>query len=214
MMNPNIQNAPAKEMRHGPACGILTGDCMLDESEPATRTEIVVKMMRRLNRLLGHYSKEHEEKLAIDIINLIENGIKKGPHNDLMTRAFVNKLANNGDFLKEVYLSAKNVTLEFGLLMNEGVIESGAEDVHDNEKVEEERNRAKNIVWVLRMALRRLERLIGLEQYDHLITEGVQETAVQFIKVMSSDIDEFCKVHGIQEDQYSIVAPPNTASPE
>lgn len=214
MMNSSIKYAPAPEMRRVPAGGKGLDECMLDESAPASKQEMVVKMIRRLNRLLGHYSKEHEAKLSIDIINLIEHGIKKGRHNELITRPFVNKLANGGDILKQVYLSAKNVTLEFGLLMKEGVIESGAEDAHDEKKVEEERGKAKNIIWVLRMELRRLESLIGLERYDHLITEEVQATAAQFIKVMRSDIDEFCKVHGIKEDQYSIVPPPSTASPE
>jgi|GEM_PF-6182230 len=198
-MDSSIKHAPAKDMRQVPAGGMRPGDCMLDESEPVTRAEMVTSMIKRLNRLLGYYSKDHEERLAADIIHLIEHGIKKGAHNDLMTRDYVNKLATGRDILKQVYLSAKNITLEFGMLMH-----GGAAD----------RERSINVIWVLRLELKRMDTVIGFKGHDHLISEDLQATAAKFIKVMTSDIDKFCNVHGIEEPQPNIVAPPSTRSPE
>jgi hypothetical protein len=199
MMNSSIKNAPEAGIHRIPAGQMQPGDCMLDESMPATRSGIVTKMIRRLNRLLGYYSIENEGKLAIDIISLIEHGIKKEPHNELMVRPFVNKLATGKDILKHVYLGAKNITLEFGMLIREG---------------NAERDKSIKIAWVLRMELKILEGLIGFKEYDYIITEEMRTTAEQFVKVMRSDIDKFCEAHGIEEPQPNINPPPSTTSPE
>ena len=219
-MNASIIDRQAPPAAQTPARDMHYDDYMLDQ--PLSRREMLTRMIKRLNRVLGQYSKDNEERIGRDIVMLIEHGIKKGPHNILMTRHFENKLAN-GDVLKEIYKSAKNITLEFGMLMHEGMLESRAEKEHNQAKIDKERAEASNKIWVINFGLGVLESLIKKEEYDFLINGEIKETLSGYIAVIRSDINKFCEVHGIKEayskqgiieTQPSITAPPSTTSPE
>ncbi len=211
-MTTSITQAPALALGHTPAPRIHE-DCIADESLPTSKAGIVIKLVRRLNRVLGQYSKENEERIGKDIVILIE-GIKREEHNKFMTGNFVNRLVTGKDILKEVYKSAKYLTLELGQLMHEGVLESKAEQEHNNKKIEEEKEKVTRIIWAIRFELRILEMTINNESYDYLITDQIKTEVNKFIPVIRSDIDKFCAVHGIKEPQPSINEPPSTASPE
>jgi hypothetical protein len=186
---------------------------MADESLPTSKAGIVIKLVRRVNRLLGQYSKENEERIGMDIILLID-GIKKEEHNKFMTGNFVNRLVTGKDILKEVYKSAKYLTLEFGQLMHEGMLESRAETEHNKKKIEMEKEKASRIIWAIRFELRVLEMISNKEIYDYLISDELRTEANRFIAVIRSDIDKFCAAHGIEEPQPNINEPPATTPPE
>jgi hypothetical protein len=191
-----------------------------DSFMEGSKGHIALKTITRLNRLLGTYSREHESRLARDIVATVED-IKGSEENHRMKHPMQNKLGPTITIFREIYLSAKNISLVFGNLMNEGVLETEAEAEHNPEAIGKERAAAAGTIWVLRLELKTMEGAIDSGNHDHVINLEFYDAATRFVFLMRKDIDAFCRVHGVGgpqlgkgEPQLKIEAPQSATSPE
>lgn len=211
-LSAQIMHASGPETGRKPAMG--NGPLASNTYYEGTRGDITIRMISRLNRLLGTYSKMHEARIANDIKDVIGH-IRTSEDNARMHHPSRNLLGRDpAEVFKTLYKSSKNIALEFSHLMNEGVVEAGAEATHNDGKIRERRENAGHIIWVLALELRLIRGMVRHEANDHIVNEKLAEVVERFVSLMEKDMDVFCKVHGIERNYVAIIPPPSTMSPE
>ena len=179
-----------------------------------TRSNITIKMVSRINKLLGTYSKVHEARIAKDISDVISH-IKSSEDNARMKHPSYSQLGTDpAKVFKTIYMNSKHIALEFGQLMKEGVVEIGAETAHDEQKIKEQREKASHKIWRLGFELRLIRGIAKNESNEHLINEKLAEVVERFAFLMETDMKVFCDVHGIDYNHAIIIPPPITTSPK
>ena len=185
-----------------------------DEYFHGSDGDITLRMLRRLARLLGRYSVENEERLAKDIITLIEHEIKEETENHVMRRPYVNKLCSDGKIYRQLYLSTKNIMLEFGKLMSDAADEKRAIAEHRDEDTTRDKRDEAGIVWLLEFELRMIKTVIDSGSYSHMMTEELHDELIRYVSILGQDLEKFKGAHGIAAQNQAMNPDANTTSSE
>jgi hypothetical protein len=138
---------------------------------------------------------QNEGKLANEIISLIENEIKKGTENAIISDMDEKELDSGSVTYRDIYLSTKNILLEFGLLMAEGKSEKIAKKDDRQGDVANDRKNEESMLVILREEINNLEALLKSADSSHLINAGVHEELSVYIRILRKDIDRFEAAH-------------------